>query len=381
MHGMRDSNAIEVKGLSKRYTIGGRSNNTLRGALADAFSKNTSSKTFWALDDLNFSISRGDTVGIVGRNGAGKSTLLKVMSRITKPTKGSIVLEGRVTSLLEVGTGFHPELTGRENIFMNGSLLGMTRSEIKTNLEEIIEFSGVEQFIDTPVKHFSSGMYVRLAFSVAAHLNSEILLVDEVLAVGDRAFQDKCLGKMEEVAKVGKTVLLVSHNEGAIRSLCSKGILLDKGKIKMIGTPRDIYAEYNNNAARPSSRSYNDDSIVRSVEAYYDNCLNLEIEYEFKKDGMLPHPGYVVSNMYGEKLFGGNPTIDGVNMASSYPSKGKVRIRVAQPRLKKGRYRIAVYFGDGKKDLFVDEDCVTLNVEGEKSEIGFILPENEYQFL
>jgi ABC-type polysaccharide/polyol phosphate transport system ATPase subunit len=200
---------------------------------------------FWALKDLNFEIKQGDRVGIIGRNGAGKSTLLKVLSRITEPTTGRIQISGRVASLLEVGTGFHPELSGRENIYLNGAILGMSRAEIKSKFDEIVDFSGVEKFLDTPVKRYSSGMYVRLAFSVAAHLEPEILVVDEVLAVGDAEFQKKCLGKMEDVStKEGRTVLFVSHNIGLISALCNYSILLDKGSIANLGETNNVINSY-----------------------------------------------------------------------------------------------------------------------------------------
>lgn len=206
---------------------------------------------FWALKDVSFEIKQGDAVGIIGRNGAGKSTLLKVLSRITEPTTGRITLNGRVASLLEVGTGFHPELSGRENIYLNGAILGMSRAEIKNKFDEIVDFSGVEKFLDTPVKRYSSGMYVRLAFSVAAHLEPEILVIDEVLAVGDAAFQKKCLGKMDEVSKKeGRTVLFVSHQMGTISQLCSKSILLVNGRIiKYEDTPQvvDYYMQHGAN--------------------------------------------------------------------------------------------------------------------------------------
>ena len=201
-------------------------------------------ETFWALKDVSFEIGRGDVVGIIGRNGAGKSTLLKVLSRITEPSTGFADIAGRVGALLEVGTGFHPELSGRENIQLNGSILGMKRTEILRQFDEIVAFAEVEKFIDMPVKHYSSGMYLRLAFSVAAHLRPEILLVDEVLAVGDAAFQKKCLGKMEEVAHQGRTVLFVSHNMSAIQELCQRAILLDRGQVAYEGTPGACVAEY-----------------------------------------------------------------------------------------------------------------------------------------
>jgi len=204
---------------------------------------------FWALKDIDLEVNEGDRLGIIGRNGAGKTTLLKVLSRITEPTAGKIKVKGRVASLLEVGTGFHPELTGRENIYLNGSILGMTRSEIKRKFDEIVDFAGVEQFLDTPVKRFSSGMHVRLGFSVAAHLEPEILVVDEVLAVGDAAFQKKCIGKMDSVAKEGRTILFVSHQMQAITNLCNRAILLDRGQIVEQGHTKEVVDQYLNEKA------------------------------------------------------------------------------------------------------------------------------------
>ncbi|MEZ5353275.1 MAG: ABC transporter ATP-binding protein [Bryobacteraceae bacterium] len=240
--------AIQVDQLSKVYTIGGKQGGyrTLRESVMDAgaglvslpkrlFGKGAGNKSpkeeFHALRDLSFEVKRGEVVGVIGRNGAGKSTLLKVLSRITEPSAGHADIHGRVGSLLEVGTGFHPELTGRENIYLNGAILGMKRADIERQFDAIVAFSEVQKFIDTAVKFYSSGMYLRLAFAVAAHLDPEILLVDEVLAVGDLAFQKKCMGKMGEVAKQGRTVLFVSHNMGAVRSLCEKGIVLEKGRM------------------------------------------------------------------------------------------------------------------------------------------------------
>jgi len=240
---MNDDAVIKVKGLGKRYRLG-----TVRqayGTFRDLFSntinkmakgknltKKSEEKHFWALKGLNFEVKRGEVLGIIGRNGAGKSTLLKILSRITSPTEGRVEVKGRVGTLLEVGTGFHPELTGKENIFLNGAILGMTQSEIKKKFDEIVDFSGVEKFLDTPVKRYSSGMYVRLAFAVAAHLAPEILLVDEVLAVGDTVFQKKCLGKMGEVAQEGRTALFVSHNMAAISTLCNRCLLLESGLVR-----------------------------------------------------------------------------------------------------------------------------------------------------
>jgi lipopolysaccharide transport system ATP-binding protein len=205
---------------------------------------NNSTEEFYALKDINFEIKLGDRVGIIGRNGAGKSTLLKILNRITEPTNGRIEIEGRVASLLEVGTGFHPDLTGRENIFLNGAIMGMTNAEIKRNFDEIVTFSEIEKFLDTPVKRYSSGMYMRLAFAVVAHMEPEILIVDEVLAVGDAKFQKKCLGKMEEVGRKGRTVLFVSHNMGIVNNFCNTCFLLDKGQLVSTGTTADIIRQY-----------------------------------------------------------------------------------------------------------------------------------------
>lgn len=236
---------IKVENLSKKYIINHQvkmGDSGLREVLSHRLKRTLSGKSaktksvneeFWALKDISFEINKGERVGIIGRNGAGKSTLLKILSQITEPSSGRITIDGRVASLLEVGTGFHPELTGRENVFLNGAILGMSKKEIQSKFDEIVAFSGTEKFLDTPVKRFSSGMYVRLAFSVAAHLEPDILIVDEVLSVGDASFQKKCLGKIEEVSEQGRTVLFVSHNMGQVNNLCKRAILLDKGEILM----------------------------------------------------------------------------------------------------------------------------------------------------
>jgi lipopolysaccharide transport system ATP-binding protein len=265
--------ALKVENLSKQYRLGEIGTGTLshdlnrlwarlRGkedpfaqiGVANDRTQKANSDYVWALRDINFEVEQGDAVGIIGRNGAGKSTLLKILSRTTLPTTGSVKMKGRIASLLEVGTGFHPEMTGRENIYQNGAILGMMRHEIKRKFDEIVDFSGCEAYIDTPVKRYSSGMYVRLAFAVAAHLESEILIVDEVLAVGDAEFQKKCLGKMNDVAKgEGRTVLFVSHNMAAVKSLCNKGILLENGRTKEIGRVEDVISIYSNYNLNQSS--------------------------------------------------------------------------------------------------------------------------------
>jgi lipopolysaccharide transport system ATP-binding protein len=248
--------AIRAESVGKRYAIGaprapyGSLRESLTGVLTASFRRRArgrgapESDTLWALRDVSFEVRAGEVVGLIGRNGAGKSTLLKILARITEPTTGQVVLSGRIGSLLEVGTGFHPELTGRENVFLNGAILGMRRAEIQRKFDEIVAFAEIERFLDTPVKHYSTGMYLRLAFAVAAHLEPEILLVDEVLAVGDAAFQRKCLGKMGDVARTGRTILFVSHNMGAVGSICETGLVLDAGRVAFYGPISDAVGVY-----------------------------------------------------------------------------------------------------------------------------------------
>lgn len=272
--------AIRVEEIGKQYRIGKRERyQTLRDTLISAFTTpfnkagkllrgegadlgESDQQTIWALKDISFQVKRGEVIGVIGGNGAGKSTLLKILSRITEPSVGFAEIQGRVGSLLEVGTGFHPELTGRENIYLNGAILGMKRTDIDRQFDEIVAFSEVERFIDTPVKHYSSGMYLRLAFAVAAHLEPEILLVDEVLAVGDAGFQKKCLGKMGNVAKEGRTVLFVSHNLGAITQLCGTAVQLEKGRLKRVGPASEVVAAYLSAVVDTELRSsWSDDSF------------------------------------------------------------------------------------------------------------------------
>ena len=238
---------IRAENLSKLYRINDARTRSFRDAvtrLVKGKTRDVGLREIWALQDVSFSIDQGDTLGVLGRNGAGKSTLLKILSRITKPTTGSAEIRGRVGSLLEVGTGFHSELSGRENVYLNGAILGMKRAEIDKKFDEIVAFSEVEEFLDTPIKHFSSGMFMRLAFSVAAHLEPEVLIVDEVLAVGDAIFQNKCLGKMDDVSRSGRTVLFVSHNLGSLAQICNKGLLLHKGEMQFFGDIREAIDAY-----------------------------------------------------------------------------------------------------------------------------------------
>lgn len=333
---------IRVENLGKKYIIGhqqeGRSQyDTLRDAIANGakslvknFTQPSQNKTnkeeFWALKDVSFDIKQGECVGIIGRNGAGKSTLLKILSRITEPTTGRISIKGRVASLLEVGTGFHPELTGRENIYLNGAILGMSRVEIKKKFDEIVAFAEVEKFLDTPVKRYSSGMYVRLAFAVAAHLEPEILIVDEVLAVGDAAFQKKCLGKMGDVAtKEGRTVLFVSHNMAAIRTLCTKAFIVNQGKLNLYTDVETAISQYLLDSDQSDAmiiwnqENYPQSSEIRFIKAYilndqekcvssldYRKKFSLVLEYEILKSIKGLRIGFFMQNSGGIGICGSN---------------------------------------------------------------------------
>lgn len=294
--------ALEVEDLSKQYRLGqvgtgtlshdlnrwwhkirGKEDPYLKIGESNDRTQKGQSDYVWALRDINFKIEQGDAVGIIGRNGAGKSTLLKLLSKVTKPTTGNIKVRGRIASLLEVGTGFHPEMTGRENIYLNGAILGMNRREITRKFDEIVDFAGVERYIDTPVKRYSSGMYVRLAFAVAAHLESEILIVDEVLAVGDAEFQKKCLGKMGDVSRgEGRTVLFVSHNMASVKDLCNNGIVLENGRVDFSGEVKECIMRYNGNTTRNSSHYYKSREVIEfsKVEKMYisdnaNNCISV----------------------------------------------------------------------------------------------------------
>jgi lipopolysaccharide transport system ATP-binding protein len=330
--------AIRIEDLSKLYHIGEHqgSYKTLRETIVNIFSApfrhlshnplssvlNPRSDTIWALKDISFEVERGEVVGIIGRNGAGKTTLLKILSRITEPTEGWAEIRGRVGSLLEVGTGFHPELTGRENIYLNGAILGMSKTELNRKFDEIVAFAEIEKFIDTPVKRYSSGMYVRLAFAVAAHLEPEILLVDEVLAVGDAAFQKKCLGKMGDVAKEGRTVLFVSHNMQAINILCGRVFLIEEGRIQMGGPTREVVEKYleskdsqvpevtwefenapGKEVAKLSAvRVLNEHGKAR-YDHNMDQSITLELEFWVRRPNSELNPSFHVYNQQGICLF------------------------------------------------------------------------------
>ncbi len=355
---MDSRSAISIRNLSKSYTIAHdvvrhvTLAETLLARLRQPFKRSTT-ETFWALQDVSVEIAQGDVVGIIGRNGAGKSTLLKILGRITEPTQGEIEVYGRIGSLLEVGTGFHPELTGRENVYLNGAILGMRRKEIERQFDAIVDFAGIERFLDTPVKRYSSGMYVRLAFAVAAHLQSEILVVDEVLAVGDIDFQRKCLGKMKDVASSGRTVLFVSHHMQSISALCTKAMYLASGKLTYMGDVRQAIDLYMNQ--RPtetldeSARRRPGTGELRITDLHTDKAvyqstddLSVSMNVEVLRPGQ---PRYFISmeivNAYGVPVL----HLDSRLLNLEFPAETgrSIRYTISEPRLAQGDYRINLY--------------------------------------
>jgi lipopolysaccharide transport system ATP-binding protein len=323
---------------------------------------------FWALRDVSFEIKRGESVGIIGRNGAGKSTLLKLLSRITAPTEGRIELEGKVASLLEVGTGFHPELTGRENIYLNGAIMGMKRAEIRTKFDEIVAFAEVEKFLDTPVKHFSSGMYVRLAFAIAAHLDPEILIIDEVLAVGDMQFQKKCLTKMEDVTgREGKTILFVSHNMDLITKLCSKALLLTAGRAGALEPVDVVTSQYLNQANSVSTEFVPDDpkrslrSLVLDPSALLKGRLVLKIRFKFTSKVSDPVFGIVIYTEGGTPITGSNSAYHPPSYKPDKITEGEATVTYDDLPFWSGRYSISVWLNDGL--VTVDHEANALTFE------------------
>ncbi len=366
---------IRVQNLGKKYLLEHQRQRaryaTLREVLAGRLraigrrlrhplgsgSDSAAREEFWALREVSFDIQRGDVVGIVGRNGAGKSTLLKILSRITEPSTGRVELTGRVGSLLEVGTGFHPELSGRENIYLNGAILGMSRAEVRRKFEDIVAFAEVERFLDTPVKRYSSGMYVRLAFAVAAHLEPEILVVDEVLAVGDSAFQKKCLGKMGEVAREGRTVLFVSHNLAMLASLCRRGLLLQRGRLQADGTMQEILALY----GREAGEALYEGEIRPDAPCVY----RVELDQAALQAGHLrmsvhfrsPHPiepvvGVVVSSAQGAPIFGTNPVLHSDGYIPAVLDAGVATVTVSELPLYSGMYKASIWLTDRHGTLY-----------------------------
>lgn len=383
---------IRVENLSKQYRIGTRdaAYETVREALTQVIrapfkrlqrrrSTAEQADSLWALRDVNFEVYPGEVIGIIGRNGAGKSTLLKVLSRVTEPTEGRVELYGRVGSLLEVGTGFHPELTGRENIFLNGSILGMSRREITAKFDEIVSFAEVGKFIDTPVKRYSSGMYVRLAFAVAAHLEPEILVVDEVLAVGDFAFQQKCLNKMQGVSREGRTVLFVSHNMGAINRLCQRSVLLNGGSVLTVGPTSEVVQTYMTSGVirrsefeqpHDPSKSINlrrvsvitEDGDGRSEIGYHES-FTFQLEYEVNQHVTKGSVGIGVFTADGTCAFVSGDFDQRPELLSSRPAGYYVaRVKIPSKWLNTGRYILTTYVADIARDQQDSIETLVFNI-------------------
>lgn len=385
--------AIKVENLSKKYLIqhekksahyetfsesiiqtGKNVVDRIRSPWGSGVIDQSSEEEFWALKDINFEINQGDKVGIIGRNGAGKSTLLKVLSRITEPTTGKIHINGRIASLLEVGTGFHPELTGRENIFLNGAILGMSRKEIKAKFDEIVAFAEVEKFLDTPVKRYSSGMYVRLAFAVAAHLESEILVVDEVLAVGDAEFQKKSLGKMKEFGEQGRTVLFVSHNFDHLMNVCDRGLLLNAGGLQYSSGFEEVLTSYTSLLSDSVQSFYRGDEghdLIKGVEiSEYKNNKGviktgdaLEINIHFNSgDYELDYAGVGINDFSGRRLLTSKNYFDR-DCQKKFPKKGVIKCKIHSLQLTAGIYYIDVALGT-KLNGFLDRvnNCMSFEV-------------------
>lgn len=390
---------IEVNHISKKYRIGEKQHyysfrDTLTDLASSPFKQKQKKNEFWALKDISFKVMPGEVVGIIGRNGAGKSTLLKILSRITPQTKGEITLRGRVASLLEVGTGFHPDLTGRENIYLNGAILGMKRREINDKFNEIVEFAEISKFLDTPVKFYSSGMYMRLAFAIAAHLDPEILLIDEVLAVGDVEFQKKCLGKMKEVSQQGRTVLFVSHNMNAIEQLCAKCILLDKGSIEMINKnvrnvinkyllgsnrikDRSIWInsgnEHNNQFFKPLKFFIGDKKGTLSKMPVSNNSNNwIHIEGYIKKWDRALTVGYAIYSEENDLLYWSYQTDDEeIKWPKLTNGYCKLRSKIPKRFLNEGDYRIeliaSIHFREWLCEPEKNTPIINLNIRGDLS--------------
>ena len=389
--------AIRVEHVSKRYRLGQIGGGSLREDLHRWWSRvrgkddpylvlggdesgGSLQGHHWALRDVSFDIKRGDIVGVIGRNGAGKSTLLKLLSRITAPTSGTLKINGRVGSLLEVGTGFHPELTGRENVYLNGAILGMRKSEIDTHLDEIIDFSELATFIDTPVKRYSSGMYVRLAFAVAAHLKSEILMVDEVLAVGDASFQEKCLGKMGDVAHSGRTVLFVSHNTAAVAKLCTAGILLERGKLKASGKIDSVIESYLFEGEQTADCRWDDDAMpgddelrLRRVTVLQSGItrpvFNIEDDIDIEIETVALRPlreatiGLAVRDARGVPVLHSTSAF-GIDNHARDPGAQVIRCRIPGGLLNSGRYAVAVGADvPNVKFYFPEIDVLTFSID------------------
>jgi lipopolysaccharide transport system ATP-binding protein len=365
---------LEIQHVSKKFRISHEQQPylNLRDSISNIFKSKKTTEDFLALNDISFNVMQGDTVGIIGKNGAGKSTLLKILSKITLPTSGKIIGRGRIASLLEVGTGFHAELSGKENIFMNGSILGMRKNEIVKNFDAIVDFSGVEKFLDTPLKHYSSGMQLRLAFAVAAFLENEILIIDEVLAVGDAEFQKKCMGKMEDVSKSGRTILFVSHNMGAIANLCKTGVLLSNGKLKLMDKIENVVNEYgalsnneNKNTFYPKKRSGNGNVVIQDLKLNKSKLLageKMTIEFylssKVKVESMFLD--FRIDNYLGEKCLWLSNKLCSNNMASK--ETDVVSFEIPKLNLNTGIYKITYCLFKNNQVEDTSDDCISFEV-------------------
>jgi lipopolysaccharide transport system ATP-binding protein len=374
---------IKLEGIGKKYRIRHKQPErytALRDVIADKVRNSfrlgqrnvqasESVEDFWALKDISFEVRRGEVLGIIGRNGAGKSTLLKILSRITEPSEGRAEIDGQVASLLEVGTGFHPELTGRENIYLNGAILGMSHAEIKRKFDEIVAFAEIERFLDTPVKRYSSGMYVRLAFAVAAHLEPQILIVDEVLAVGDVEFQKKCLGRMDSIAtKEGRTVLFVSHSMGSVQALCKQGILLERGRVAYAGNVANTIASYLGQHQHETRVKFQPRLGQPSITAVTvdENELrlgNIVVDVEFTSPFPLtpPVPGIVISSNLGFPVYCSNPRFHNKNYPSQGLKAGVVRMEAQELPLTSGSYSLSIWLGDSHVDYDHKADILSFD--------------------
>lgn len=383
---------IQVENISKKFKIGQERPDTLISSMLNVFKKNRSRKDFWALKDINFEVQQGEVLGIIGPNGAGKSTLLKILSKITPPTTGRAKISGRISSLLEVGTGFHPELTGRENIFLNGAILGMSRIEIKKKFDEIVNFADIGKFLDTPVKHYSSGMYVRLAFAVAAHLEPEILVIDEVLAVGDAKFQKKCLGEMGDMGKQGRTILLVSHNMHSILSLSNKCILLNKGKMIKYGPAENVIRYYLKNSAdnllgqtdlSRAKRTGNGQARFKKIFVKPLNNQGRRLPYivtgcdlEFETEILAKKPinsvmvALIIYDEQENRLIDANTLLKGEELSLERGQKAKVKFHLKNVRLKPDNYTVGLWLGI-LSDIEVDwvRYATSFKVETQKKQV------------
>lgn len=391
--------ALQVEGVSKLYQLNHKST-SLRQLLS--MGNTQKNQDFWALDNVSFELKKGDVLGVIGKNGAGKSTLLKILAQITPPTKGQVIIEGNINALLEVGTGFHPDLTGRENIFLNGGILGMKRSEIRQKFQQIIDFAEIEQFIDIPVKRYSSGMYMRLAFSIAIHLRFDILLLDEILAVGDTVFQKKCIDYIQKSIKSGKSVVVCSHNQFHLTNLCTRGLVLNNGKKVFEGSTKEslkYYAQINNQQKPVASaahyttlsdhphKTYDSSQGMQAITLrcdgkpsshMYAGCgFCFQIDFAYKEAFNYLVFGFVIKNSLGKELLGVNNLQLGSDLKPTKKHQGTINVEIPQLLLyKEDTYTLDLFFGDNQSVFDVIPDAATFYLSESDIYQSGILPQN-----